>query len=80
MTLRMSLKLTRSSDLNHVHLASRSCQQRHNAKLITSRVSGQGNRIGPVCVCVCPFVNALTAERLDVRTQKLVSGCSWSMP
>ncbi len=33
-----------------------------------------------VCVCVCPSVNALTAERLDVLTQNLVSGCSWSMP
>ncbi len=38
--------------------------------VITSCVSGRGNRIGPVflcaCVCVCLYVNTLTAKPFDL--------------
>ncbi len=36
--------------------------------IITSRVSGRGNKFGPVCVSVCHLVSALTAKRIDLRT------------
>ena len=35
---------------------------------ITSSVSGRGNKIGPVCVCVC--VRTLTTEAFDIRAGK----------
>ena len=40
----------------------------------SSCLSGRGNRIGPVrlCVCVCVSVSALTTEPLDLWTQYLV--------
>ncbi len=40
--------------------------------IITSRVSGRGNRIGPVCPSVCLLVGALTAELFGVQTSNLV--------
>ena len=42
--------------------------------LITSRVSGRGNRIGPVFPSVCQFVSALMAKPFDVLAPKLVQG------
>ena len=44
----------------------------HNPIIITSRISGRGNRIGPVClsvcVSVCQLVSALTAKQIDMYT------------
>ena len=46
----------------------------HLSILFTSRVSGQGYRNGPVCVCVCPCVNTLVAEALHLWSRNLVQG------
>ena len=49
-----------------------------SSTLFTSRVSGRGNRIGPVFpsfrLSVCQFVSALMAEPFGVPTQRLVWG------
>ncbi len=47
------------------------------ATIITSRVSGRGNRIGPVClsVCVCVRVCLATLGRGNFTTQ-VVGGAS----
>ena len=39
-------------------------------EIITSRISGQGNRIGPICVCVSVHLSfsTLTVEPFDVET------------
>ncbi len=39
-----------------------------HAQFIPSRVRGRGYKIGPVCVCVCPSVSALTAEPFELRS------------
>ncbi len=65
-TPEVMLKVSRIVNVNPLGFCILYRKRPGQAVFITSRVSGRGNRIGPVCVCVCVSVSTLTAEPFDL--------------